>query len=66
MLMSTLSTPQQQTRPAKPARWLWIIGTWMERSRQRHALRELDARLLDDVGISDAERRQEIAKPFWR
>jgi uncharacterized protein YjiS (DUF1127 family) len=38
----------------------------MERSRQRHALRELDARLLDDVGISDAERRQEIAKPFWR
>ena len=66
MLMNTLSTPFYGPRPSGIPGWLWIIGTWIERSRQRHALGELDHHLLDDIGISRAERMREVSKPFWR
>ena len=42
------------------------IGVWLERSRQRHVLAELDARLLQDVGLSRDTAAREAAKPFWR
>ena len=42
------------------------VWTWMERSRQRRALADLDDRLLEDVGISRSQVSREIAKPFWR
>ena len=42
-----------------------VLGTWMARARQRRALRELDSRLLDDVGLTRAHVRRECAKPFW-
>jgi uncharacterized protein YjiS (DUF1127 family) len=45
--------------PARPAAgktllagWIDGIGRWLERRRQWQALRELDDRLLADVGIS--------------
>ena len=38
---------------------------WMERSRQRRALAELDDRLLRDIGLTRAEAMQECANPFW-
>jgi uncharacterized protein YjiS (DUF1127 family) len=41
--------------------WLWIA-----RSRQRHALAELDDRLFRDIGVSREAARHEAAKPFWR
>ncbi len=47
-------------------RWLRVLGGWIERSRQRHALADLDNRLLDDVGITRSAAAREIAKPFWR
>ncbi len=36
------------------------------RLKTRRRLRELDARLLADVGITEAERRRECAKWFWQ
>ncbi len=39
--------------------------TWQERDRQRHALAQLDARMLNDVGLSRAEVALELRKPFW-
>ena len=36
------------------------------RYRQRCALAELDARLLDDIGKSRAEAEEECRKPPWR
>ena len=40
--------------------------TWQERDQQRHALAQLDARMLKDVGLSRAEVDLESRKPFWR
>jgi len=39
---------------------------WNDRQAQRHHLRELDDRLLRDMGLSKEEVWQEAQKPFWR
>jgi uncharacterized protein YjiS (DUF1127 family) len=41
------------------------ISAWLERSKQRHALAELDDHLLRDVGLSRSAARREAAKSFW-
>lgn len=47
-------------------RWLRVIGTWIERSRQRRDLTNLDDRSLNDIGITRSEAAREAAIPFWR
>ena len=42
-----------------------LLRVWYERSRQRHALRRLDRRLLRDIGIGWIEAEREYRKPFW-
>ena len=39
---------------------------WIERRRQRRALRALDNRLLDDIGVSRDEAMHECAGRFWQ
>jgi uncharacterized protein YjiS (DUF1127 family) len=39
---------------------------WLRRMWTRHRLAELDARQLDDVGLSELERARECAKWFWQ
>lgn len=39
---------------------------WVEQSRQRRALSELDDRLLRDIGLTREEALQECANPFWK
>ncbi len=48
------------------ARALRTLLIWQERDRQRHALAQLDARMLKDVGLSRAEVALELHKPFWQ
>ncbi len=36
------------------------------RLKTRRRLRDLDARLLADVGVTEVERRRECAKWFWQ
>ncbi len=66
----SMPTPQSPARPMPiPGRfggWLGIIQTWIERSRTRNALANLDDHFLNDVGITRAQATEEIAKPFWR
>jgi uncharacterized protein YjiS (DUF1127 family) len=45
--------------------WRWCARC-SARSRQREALSELDARLLDDIGVTRQQANVEAAKPFWR
>lgn len=40
--------------------------TWQERAVQRHALRNLDARSLADIGLTRTDVELEASKPFWQ
>lgn len=44
------------------------LATWMMRSAQRRALRELpkEDRLLADIGLTREQVLREASKPFWR
>lgn len=42
-----------------------VIRQYRLRLKTRRALRGLDARLLDDVGLTPAQAQAEIRKPFW-
>lgn len=42
------------------------LATWQERSETRAALRDLDDRLLRDMGISRAAAGEEARRPFWK
>ena len=47
----------------------WIVGRlrlWRQNLRDRRQLRELDQRMLQDIGLSWREWQSEISKPFWR
>jgi uncharacterized protein YjiS (DUF1127 family) len=39
--------------------------TWQERAEQRHALSELNERMLKDIGVNAADAYKETRKPFW-
>lgn len=39
---------------------------WQRRTVERDHLKNLDVRLLDDVGLSAEDRDRETDKPFWR
>ncbi|MEX0693827.1 MAG: DUF1127 domain-containing protein [Rhodospirillales bacterium] len=51
---------------ALPERGLDLLVVWEQRLKQRHALATMDARLLDDMGLSARDAAHEAAKPFWR
>ncbi|MBD1552984.1 DUF1127 domain-containing protein [Pseudomonas typographi] len=67
----TLSSDLQFNNPtAQPSsvvlRTLASLSLWQRRIASRHQLARLDARLLADAGISEAQRYEELSKPFWR
>ena len=41
------------------------VATWKLRHKTRRQLAVTDARILKDVGISEAQRSVEANKPFW-
>ena len=43
-----------------------LLEEWVFRARSRRYLAEMDQRLLKDIGMTEADRVQEIGKPFWR
>lgn len=44
---------------------LSVLREWQVRARDRAALRDLDPRLIEDVGLSAEDIRREVRKPFW-
>ena len=45
---------------------LALLFGWLERTRSRRQLAELDDRMLADIGIDRATAQIEADKPFWR
>ena len=48
-----------------PERAVATAITWQQRENERQHLRDLDDRLLSDMGLSRADVDKEVAKPFW-
>ncbi len=46
-------------------RSLHNVRRWRARTRQRHALLQLDDRLLGDIGLTREQQKQEAGKLFW-
>jgi uncharacterized protein YjiS (DUF1127 family) len=66
--LQDVSTPSIRSKPC--LRWVRDLLTGffasLERARTRRLLAQLDDRQLSDLGISHAERINELDKPFWR
>lgn len=43
-----------------------IVRNWHRRARTRRDLRDLDARGLADVGLTESAQRREAARWFWQ
>ena len=63
-----VSVPTAQTK----RRFLWLrqlsrsLANSLERARTRRLLGQLNEQQLSDLGISLADRLNELDKPFWR
>jgi uncharacterized protein YjiS (DUF1127 family) len=66
MLIKTHYMSASSHQPENGFSVFGLIVNWMDRRNQRRALKDLDQRLLKDIGISNAARAEEINKPFWR
>lgn len=53
-------------RPAVATRLLSRLFAWLERTRSRRQLGELDDRMLADIGVDRATAHREAESPFWR
>jgi uncharacterized protein YjiS (DUF1127 family) len=55
---------EREETAAKPALAHWRL--FLRRLATRRALRELDAHLLRDIGLSREQALAEAERPFWR
>ncbi len=51
--------------PPWARRGMRVFAGWIERSRQRRQLAVLNDAALKDIGLTRADVRMEIEKPFW-
>ncbi|MBT9385375.1 DUF1127 domain-containing protein [Pseudooceanicola sp. CBS1P-1] len=58
-------TPAHRLRPGGRA-VLSRLKLWHRRWHSRRALRRLPPERLKDIGLSEAQRRAELARPPWR
>jgi len=61
-ITATHHIPHRARKAFKPLEW---IATAVATHRQRLLLSELDAHMLDDIGIDRAIARKEAERPFW-
>jgi len=56
----------EQNKPFSFAKIKKVVRIWIERSRQRKQLAQLEDHLLEDIGLTRSQIQNEIAKPFWK
>lgn len=64
--LAAVSEPRSLCQTEVANRPLALVKLWLARSRQRRELASLPAHLLKDIGLCEAQRQQEVSKPFWR
>jgi uncharacterized protein YjiS (DUF1127 family) len=57
---------QQATSPASWRAIVMVFRLWRQRGATRRALLNLQARELEDVGLTEHDRAAECAKWFWQ
>ncbi|WP_417614499.1 DUF1127 domain-containing protein [Oceanisphaera sp.] len=50
----------------QPASLRAKLVLWLQRSRTRRQLAQMPDYLLKDIGLNEADRYQEVSKPFWQ
>jgi len=66
LLDASTPAPQSHLRFPRLQRAWTALSRCLERARTRRLLGQLDAQQLSDLGISHADRLNELDKPFWR
>lgn len=68
--LTSLAAQETHGRPSVFSKiWITVCAVWTVwrfRARSRRDLESLDARLLEDIGVSRPLASREAAKPFWR
>ena len=60
------TTTMTTRRRLRPGRMIERIAEVAALIRTRHALAQLDAHLLEDVGLTEEDVREELARPLWQ
>ena len=69
--MGTIAMNARQIRffTVRPAfgwrRFASLISLWIARHRERDLLAKLDMHMLNDIGLTRDQARQEADRPFW-
>ncbi len=65
--MNTISLPlaSSPVRKPLPVRFARTVLGWFETHKQRGRLADLPKELLDDVGLTQADIRNELKRPVW-
>ncbi len=53
-------------RYPRDTRLLDLLRAWRRRMAEKRQLIQLDARELQDIGLTDVDRAAIVATPFWR
>lgn len=60
-----MAGPRLPLVAALAIRFARTVIAWDTRYRTRNALKHLDDHMLKDIGVTPAEARKEVARPFW-
>jgi uncharacterized protein YjiS (DUF1127 family) len=59
----------QMRQAIDPASWraaISVLRRWWQRATTRRALQDLQAPQLDDIGLTERDRKRESTKWFWQ
>jgi len=66
VLPGPLSTPHHDARTQRRAGLFALLRAWRRRADEKAELARFDARELQDVGLTDADRVGILNTPLWR